>query len=164
MQVAPGETEQEVTLQGGIFATVKASVTGEYSKQGTGSSWYTTTCSADGGLVRMDATREEHMGGSGAAEGKVMINLTPDGSYSIAASSNAAFSAEGQVTAQEQTCRGAETGTQALGPYLIALNIPNIAGQIDPRLPNTLKGSKTETSRVGDSTKTTTITWDLRRD
>ncbi len=170
VRVTLAETEQEVADQGAIFAMVKADVSGEYTMQGTTSGWTTTVCSVLG-RVRLTDSGERHMNGSGAGEGRITITVGPDGSYFIGGGSDVAFPAEGQSTGQGEICHNDGTGwkvvtiteTTPLGPVLMSMNVPIFGGQIDPRLPNSLRGSKTETSRVGDSTKTTTITWDLRR-
>lgn len=176
IQVELGEVEWEVADPGTGAAQVmlKGTARGEYSEEGSSSSWYRTDCWTHKG-VRLNAISQHQMQGSGSGTAKISIVLWPM-NYQFDIDSQDSFEVTGTRRSQSEVCQSGGISRRSesteLGPVPQGLDIPRGFGKaVDPKDPrDALHGTITDTKTSVDAdnpgittTTTWTITWDLRR-
>jgi hypothetical protein len=163
LHVEAGEMRMGNTIDDKTFVSVVATVRGEYSRQRRSRGRHRTYCgAAAGGWRTLNSTLEEAVSGSGSAPGYIYITLT-QGNAIIQAGSDGEFPVSGRKVGLAEGCPRNSTIAQDLRES-VKLNVPlQIVANRDPRSPDVLRGTVSDTKDDGTTRTTVTWTWDLRR-
>jgi hypothetical protein len=146
---------------------------GRYQRLKTYAGWVTSTCGSIKDR-RMNNTSKETSTGSAAGDSPIVLTVSDDGTYTIAAPAQGLqIPVTGQMNASLEVLRmGARdcyvdvktTSREDAPLHRSLLGMVQASGRLDPKTPNVLTGSKTEVLSQGANGKhERTTTWEFRR-
>jgi hypothetical protein len=151
------------------LASLKGRVEGRYERVKTYAGWVAKSCGAVTNR-RMNSTEKTTSTGSGSGDATISVSLSSDGTYAITVvSSRVVMPLTGQTaTTLEVFGTGCVVGVKADTREHVPLQrtvdgLIGASGQVDPKTPNVLAGSKTEESGEGSMKRVKTTTWRFTR-